>query len=216
MASGSRFFRNDAAADYVVLDWESGSLRWAAARIADSHVTLLDTGALAWPDVAPEVRDVSATVEQLRHALRDVPLKSPRALVVLPRDAVVVRKLDLPAVPDNELPDLVRLQAATKLATPVDKLVLDFLPLATQPDKAGISVLLLSVEQERLQKLRDAVRDVGLELVGCVTSSICVADLAVRSAGSDAVSGLSLVVYQHRQRLELSALLDGQLIFRTR
>ena len=211
MSTGSRFFRTDSAADYVALDWESGSLRWAAARIADGRVTLADWATVEWTADVSEVQNVAVTADRLKQALGRLSLKSPRALIVLPREVVVVRKLELPSVPENELPDLVRLQAATKLATPVDKLGLDYLPLSVHEEKTGIAVLLVSVEQERLQRIRDAVKAAGLEPVGCVTSSISVADLALRSVG--ATTGLKLVVYQHRQRLELSALLDRELIF---
>ncbi|MBL8851481.1 MAG: pilus assembly protein PilM [Planctomycetaceae bacterium] len=211
MSTGSRFFRSDSAADYVALDWESGSLRWAAARIADGRVTLADWASLEWtPDVA-DVQNVAVTAERLKQALGQLSARSPRALIVLPREVVVVRKLELPSVPENELPDLVRLQAATKLATPVDKLGLDYLPLSVHEEKTGLAVLLVSVEQERLQRIHDAVKAAGLEPAGCVTSSISVAELALRGVG--ATTGLKLVVYQHRQRLELSALLDRELIF---
>jgi outer membrane murein-binding lipoprotein Lpp len=209
----SRFFRSELNADYVALDWESGVLRAAAARVAGGHVTLQGTTSIEWSPETADVQDVAATAEVIRKALRGVAQKSSRAIIVLPREAVLVRKLDLPNVPDNELPDLVRLQAATKLATPVDRLALDYLPLTFQEDKTGRSVLLLSMEQERLQAICKAVEAAGLEPVGCVTSSISVADLALRSADPDASAGLALVVYQHRQRLELSALLNGQLIF---
>jgi len=209
----SRFFRSELNADYVALDWESGVLRAVAARVAGGHVTLQGTSSVDWSPETADVQNVAGTADAIRTALRGIPQKSSRAVIVLPREAVLVRRLDLPNVPDNELPDLVRLQAATKLATPVDRLALDYLPLTFQEDKTGRSVLLLSVEQERLQQITKAVEAAGLEPVGCVTSSISVADLALRSAGAEASAGLALVVYQHRQRLELSALLNGQLIF---
>lgn len=213
MSIRSRFLRNELNADYVALDWESGRLRAVAARVAGGRVTLQSTATIEWPAEIAEVKDVAATADRLRQALRGVAQKSARALIVLPRDAVLLRRLDLPNVPDSELPALVRLQAATKLATPVERLALDYLPLTFQQDRAGRSVLLLSLEQEQLQSISAALVTAGLEPVGCVTSSITVADLALRCAGPEASAGLALVVYQHRQRLELSALLEGQLIF---
>jgi hypothetical protein len=213
MSAGSRFFRSDAAADFVALDGGNGLLRCVAARIAGGRLTVLKVAETEWPADLVETGDVQAMAERVRRLIRDASLKSPRALIVVPRDAVVVRKLDLPEIPDNELPDLVRLQAATKLATPVDKLALDYVPLTTHAHEAGRSVLLMSLDHDRLQKVCAAVEAAGMEPVGCVPSSISVANLALQSAGGADPSGLTLVVYQYRDRLELSALLDRQLIF---
>ena len=50
------------------------------------------------------------------------------------RQNVVTRWLELPAVPDEELPELVRWQAGTKSTLSVDQLIVDYLPL---PDGRG-------------------------------------------------------------------------------
>lgn len=213
MSIGSRFLRSDASADYVALDWGNDSVRCVCARIVEGRLTLLNATESEWSAELAGVRDVEATADNLRRLIQAAPLKSPKALIVIPRDAVVIRRLDLPEVPENELPDLVRLQAATKLATPVDKLALDYVPLAVHAEAAGRSVLLVSLEQDRLQKLCAAVEAAGMQPVGCFASSVCTAELALRSTGAEALSGLSLIVYQHHNRLELSALLDRQLIF---
>lgn len=209
MSIGSWFMRGESSADYVALDWESGSVRAVAARIAAGRLTLLGAASIDWP--ADGFAVLSPAAVRLQQAVRGFGLKSPRALFVLPRDLVVTRKLDLPAVPDSELPDLVRLQAATKLATPVDRLALDYLPLPAAEQSAGRSVLLTSVDQDRLQRMSEVARAAGLEPFGCVTSSIGVAELVVRTLRE--TSGLNVIVYQHRQRLELIALQGLQPIF---
>src|SRR4029079_2824643 len=165
MSTGSAFFRADASADYVALDWESGEVRLAAARIGGRRVTLLGAETAEWPADADDTRKSETTAAAILRTLQRAGLKSPRALLVLPRDLVVVRKLDLPAVPDHELPDLVRLQAATKLATPVDPLALHYLPLSSAADDLGRSVLLVSADQDRLQGMVETVRQAGLEPV---------------------------------------------------
>ncbi|MFO1094700.1 MAG: pilus assembly protein PilM, partial [Planctomycetaceae bacterium] len=211
MSSGSRFFRSDSSADYVALDWESAEVRLAAARVGGGRMTLLGAARAELPAGADGKLHQTAAADSVRRAWGTLPVKSPRALLVLPRDLVVVRKLDLPTVPDNELPDLVRLQAATKLATPVDRLALDYLPLAAAPESLGRSVLLVSADQERLQGIVAAARQAGLEPVGAVTSTISVAELALRCI--DSSSGLILVAWQHRQRLELFAMYERVPIF---
>ena len=46
-------------------------------------------------------------------------------------------------IPDDELPDIVRMQAATKSPTPLDRLRLDFVPLPNRGE--GREVLLATI-----------------------------------------------------------------------
>ncbi len=80
-----------------------------------------------------------------------------QVLLVVPRDVVVLRQFELPSVPDNELPDLVRFQAATKFATPVDELTLDFIPLASRAEGMGRIVIAASIDLALLERWQKAV-----------------------------------------------------------
>ena len=199
--------------ELLALDWETGTLRGVAVRSAGGETSLLGEFSAEWPESLAEVTDVAATTEQLKRCLAKLPSKPGRVLTVLPRDATVVRKLDLPDVPDNELPDLVRLQAATKLATPVDKLVLDYLPLPKSDDHPGRSVLLVTFEGDRLRNLNEALKGAGLEPVGCLISAATVADLAARVVSLETSGAATLVAYQHGARMELSVVFRQRLIF---
>ena len=70
-----------------------------------------------------------AAGKQLRAELNRAASRSTHVLVSLPREEAVVRLLELPECTDDELPELVRLQAATRSAVPLDRLLLDFLPI---------------------------------------------------------------------------------------
>lgn len=198
--------------ELLALDWETGTLRGVALRSSGAgDITLLGEFTIDWPQELAEVTDAAAVADRLRACLRSLPTRPDRVITVLPRDAIVVRKLDLPDVPDNELPDLVRLQAATKLATPVDKLVLDFLPLPKADDHPGRSVVLVTVEGDRVRNMNAALEAAGLEPLGCTTSTTTVAELAVRIAPAE--QGATLIAYQHGPRMELSVLFERRLIF---
>jgi hypothetical protein len=197
--------------DLLALDWETGTLRGVALRTGGGETTLLGDFAVEWPQELAEVTDVAAVAEQLQRSLRSLHARPEKVITVLPRDAIVVRKLELPDVPDNELPDLVRLQAATKLATPVEKLVLDFLPLPRSDDHPGRSVVLVTVEGDRVRNINEALEAAGLQPLGCTTSTTTVAELAARIAA--AAQGATLIAYQHGARMELSVLFERRLIF---
>lgn len=195
----------------LALDWEAGRLRGVALRMGD-EVALQGDFAIDWSERMAEGSDLSAAADQLRQSLRTLSSPPQQVITVLPRDAVVVRKLDLPDVPENELPDLVRLQAATKLATPVDKLILDFVPLPKSEDHAGQSVLLFTVDGDRLRRINGVLEAAGLEPLGCTISPTAVAEVALRTAGADG-SAATLIAYQHGGRMELSVLFQRRLIF---
>lgn len=89
-------------------------------------------------------------------------LTGKRAAIVLPRSAAVFRKISLPNVPDDELADLVRMQAAMKSPTPLDRLSLDFVPLPFTLGE-GKEVLLATVPNKTVEDVVAAVRVTGME-----------------------------------------------------
>lgn len=97
----------------------------------------------------------------LKGQLAAAKLTGRSAAVVLPRSEVVLRKLVMPDVPEDELPDLVRMQAATKSAAPIDQTRLDFVPLGMAAE--GRSVLLATAAVKEVKSLVARVRTAGLE-----------------------------------------------------
>lgn len=81
--------------------------------------------------------------------------------LVLPRSEVVLRKLVMPNVPDDELPELVRMQAATKSATPINQTRLDFVPLGVSGE--GRAVLLATAAVTAVESIVARVRAAGLD-----------------------------------------------------
>ena len=139
-----------------------------------------------------------------------------QVLLVVPRDVVVLRQFELPSVPDNELPDLVRFQAATKFATPVDELTLDFIPLASRAEGMVRTVIAASIDIALLERWQKACELCGLQLVGCTPSSIALAELVGRELGpSHRERTPTLVIYGDEQRLELLLLDQGCPLFST-
>src|SRR5690606_16119591 len=72
------------------------------------------------------------------------------ATLVLSRESVVIRQLQLPQAPEEEIPDLVRFQSAAKSSMPIDDLALDYLPIQAGGDFVGHAVMTTSCEKKRL------------------------------------------------------------------
>jgi Tfp pilus assembly protein PilN len=165
----------------------------------------------AWTDeIRPDV-DANRAGEFLRTQLAQAGATAEEVRFVLPRESVVARKLELPDAPDEDLPNLVRFQAATRLATPVDQLALDFLPLPPDPDHAGRNALAVTIDAKRLERGLKTCAAAGLTPLSVGISSVSVAELVMRCAVAPAQA--MLIVYQQGTRVEISLIDGAQLVF---
>lgn len=173
---------------------------------------------------------IAATLETQEHAEARVPaatagadlmawlqreqVGSGKAIVVLPREAVVVRRLQLPLAPPDELPDLVRFQAATKTSSSIDSLALDFLPVQRAASDEGQDVVTLTIDREQLTRMTAVCEAAGLQVERITVSSLTVAQWTRTWSAPDlGLHGPELVVYQQGPRIELSILDQGTLVF---
>jgi Tfp pilus assembly protein PilN len=144
-------------ADLIALHWGPDEVT-AVAPAKGRDVRAAALGAPPSPD------DPAVLGRWLKSELGAHRFSAKRAVVVLPRSAAVFRKLTLPDVPDDELPDLVRMQAATKCPTPLDRLRLDFVPLPRRGEMR--EVLLATIPAKTADDVLAAVRAAGLEPAG--------------------------------------------------
>ena len=141
----------------------------------------------------------------LKDQLRTAGIGGKRVAVVLPRQAVVLRTLALPDVPDDELPDLVRMQAATKSSMPLEKVRLDFVPLPGSAE--GRSVLLATATATMIESIVARLKAAGLE-----PAAIGVAPFAMAAQVCDSDEA-TLVVAVEGTRAEITLCRDGVVWF---
>jgi len=152
--------------------------------------------------------------ESLRVWLAKEGLTAEKVVVVLPREAVVVRRLQLPKVPENELPDVVRFQAATKTSVPIESLALDYLPTSAPADRETQDVLTVTMDRDRLTRIVSVCAAAGLEVERVTLSSLGIGRLVRSGPAPDLGSGgPDLVLFQQGRRLELSIFDEGTLVF---
>jgi hypothetical protein len=195
----------------LVLEWHPDRIVGVEAAVGREGHRVLRCVSCVWTEETRPDADVTRAGQFLRAQLDQAGATAEEAVVVLPRESVVARKLELPDAPDEELPNLVRFQAATRLATPVDQLALDFLPLPPDPDHAGRNALAVSIDAKRLDKGMKTCAAAGLTPRSVGISSLSVAELVLHSATT--ITPAQLIVYQQGTRVEIS-LVDGlQLVF---
>lgn len=179
--------------DVLAIHWDKKRLRIVEASIG-STIRVLQSFVIDVPET-PSNR-------WLREALKDRGVSARQAIVCLPREEAILRQLELPDAPDDELPSLVHFQASTRSTTPLDQLVLDYLPLPRRTGATQRDVLLASVPRTTVDPIRAVLSEAGLDLVSLSLSSFALAELALRV--DDHARGQSrLIVFADSSRLEV-------------
>ncbi|MFN9720945.1 MAG: pilus assembly protein PilM, partial [Planctomycetota bacterium] len=103
--------------------------------------------------------------------------KRPSVGLVIPRQSVTVQRIQLPQVPDAELPEMIRMQAMMKLTVPLESVCMDFTPLPTKPGSSSRDVLLVTAPADLINVARRTLNDAGCELSGVRVSAYCIAQV---------------------------------------
>ena len=189
--------------DILAIHWERRRLRMVEATIGNA-VRVSRGFVIDIPEPAP--------AGWLRDALRRHGVTARQAVVCLPRENAILRQLELPSAPDDELPALVHFQASTRSTTPLDQLLLDFLPLPPRTGSSQKDVLFASVPRVAVDAIRSALTEAGVELTSLTISSFALAELAMRVESAQRQSPVrrSLVILEDLNRLEVVLLGDRQ------
>ncbi len=149
---------------------------------------------------------------ELRHALSDAGISSDAAAVVLPRSFVTLRRIQLPNVSDDELPEMVKLQAATRLTVPIDSVCMDYVPLPLPGE--GRDVLLATAPTDQITRIQRTVDAAGLQLSGVHVSSFGIATALARSRKNDSVAeSVEAVISLRADMIELLILQRQAVVF---
>jgi Tfp pilus assembly PilM family ATPase len=194
-------------ADLLALSWDRHRLTGIEVSPVSGGPRILGAFSVDWPEQPP-------TANWLRETLRRFGVNAKQVTLALPREDAVLRLLELPAVSDDELPTLVRFQAAARSAQSLDQLLLDYLPLPLREGVAQKEVWLATAVQTTVDPIRKLLVDAGLDLVQLTLSSLCLTELIARGEARQSMdsAGASLVVLRDRARMELAVVSQRQLI----
>ncbi len=194
--------------DFLALDWEHQQVCGLDAEVTKAGTHIRRAFLLKWPEGKSPTADAPAAGGWLNEQFQSLGLTAKRVLVTLPREDAVVRVLEVPNLPDGELPDVVRFQAAAKSTRPLDTQLLDFLPLPPREGVAGREVLVVTIGRELIDTLRVVLSRTGCELAGISLTAPAMVELIARLAPKDASSpnAVELTIIRHEQRVEISLL----------
>jgi hypothetical protein len=202
-------------AEFLALDWDDQQLLALDAQVAPTSVHVRKRVHFEWTADARPFEHAEAAGKQLRLELDRAGIAATKALVSLPREEAVVRLLELPECDDNELPELVRLQAATRSAVPLDRLLLDFLPLPRLENVAGRRVLMVTLGKVPADRIQTILKTAGLEAAGILLSAVGTAEIVAHQPRVSGVSdeAATLIVSRSGSRLEITAIWRKQILF---
>lgn len=128
----------------IAIDWDDSELRLVAAQCTHNSIQVTDAALIPIED-----GDVAAT---LRNAIEERGLGKTDTLVAIGRGKAELRDLQLPPVPDDELPDMVRFQAIRSFASAGDSAIVDY--LVTDRNSENVSMLAAAVGPSKLKEIQ--------------------------------------------------------------
>lgn len=193
----------------LAIEWGSDRIVLLQGKASGKHINARSAAVLEWPEGIDPGSAPQQAGEWLKGELASRGFSAKPALVSLPRESVVVRPLELPGVPDDELPDMVKLQAATKVTMGADQYLLDYIPLPPRSSETR-DVLMTTVPTELTKSITEVLSAAGIDIAGIGVSSFNSGELVHHQmdANTKAASQLHLSVVKAGSRVEL-ALLRG-------
>jgi Tfp pilus assembly PilM family ATPase len=191
-------------AKYISIEWDSAELRIAIGRNRGQGISVDETHAIALAENATPT-DIGEAIKQ---AVGDGS-KGVETLVAIPRSAVEIRQIQLPAAPADELPEMVRFQAMRQFSTIGENWPLDFVELERTGQQ--VQVLASVISPTTLQEIKQVC-----EASGQVAQHLCLrpfasADLLKQHLGDD--DSCRLIADVMSSSADLGVVVNGQLVF---
>ncbi len=194
----------------LAIEWGDERIVLLQGKPSGSKIAAKRAVVLNWPEGIDPARAPDAAAQWLKGELTSKGFSGKQAVVSLPRETVVVRHLELPNIPDDELADMVRLQAATQVTLPSDKYLLAYIPLPPRGTDTR-DVLMTTVPTEATNAIRRVLTGAGLEITSIGVSSFHTGELVVQQQDGKtrAANQLHLAVALAGDKVEL-VLLRGK------
>ncbi len=195
----------------LALDWDQDRLWLMEAELGRNGPRVRWYGQLQWPEELEPWEQTEQAAEALRQFLQHHHFSAKEVTVALGRSEVVARRMSVPLVPQEELPQIVRIQAETKVSTALDQLRLDFVPLGPRGEQQ--EVLLVELQQEKFQRLTELLDKCGLSVRRVTISSVALAQLLAQLRGPLSAADAELIVLATHTRVEVVAVRGQSLVF---
>ncbi len=185
----------------LAIDWDESEVRVGAAQCSGSNVKVTDARVIPIED---------NVLDTLKAALAGKGMENTETLVAIGRGQAELRELQLPPVPEDELPDMVRFQASKSFATAGDNANVDY--LVTNRSDAGVEMIAAALGEQELARIRGICESGSLVAKRISIRPLSAAALYLlkreRSSGNDTV-----LIDLLSEEAEIVVARDGRVIF---
>ncbi len=161
--------------EFLVVCWDRQHVSACQADAHGGHARLSGGWTGVFPEGMVPSQNPRAAGEWLRTQWQTAGLTAKSVWLMMPREDVILRHLELPAIPDEELPDIVRFQTSTRSSVSLDSVHLDFLPLSPISSRPGRDVLAVTLPKTVTTMLTALLTAADCELAGVSLSSSALA-----------------------------------------
>jgi len=193
-------------ANLLAIDWDSHELRAVMGRGGSGGITLTDMTILPLPGEEPA--QVSAVLTGWLNQINPSRSKT-RLLVAIGRGKAELRQLNLPPVPPEELPALVRFQALQSLSISSDSAAVDYLPIESSDQST--SVIAGGVAPATMKQIADISESISIDLKRVVLRPVAAA--ALYSAGANGQIADCVLVDLLADDVEIVIFRDAKVVF---
>ncbi|MEQ8854686.1 hypothetical protein [Gimesia sp.] len=199
-------------ADYLAINWDKSKLTGIEAHVGVTSVSIKRTFEITWPDQHRPAQDPVSAGSWLKNELHRLGVSAKQVLISFPRHESTVRLIEIPDVPLDEIPEIVRFQTATKSSVPLGQLMLDYLLMPVQEGKTTREVLVVSIGKDLHDKALKTFQSMGLEVVSTGLSSVSAAEWVAHTTTGDLESP-TLILNSTDDYLEMSLIQSRRLLF---
>ena len=199
-------------ADYLAINWEKTKLTGVEAHVGVTSVSCKRTFEIVWPEQHHPAQDPVSAGSWLKNEFHKRGLSAKQILISFPRHDTTVRLLEIPDVPLEEIPEIVRFQTATKSSVPLTQLLLDFLLMPVREGKTTREVLVASIGKELHAQAVKTFQSMGLDISGTGLSSISSAEW-VAHASESSLESPTLILNPVEGHLEMTLVQQRQILF---
>lgn len=201
---------------WVAVEGDGRTLRVLCVRQATGKLTIDHRFSVPLPEVEGEAHSTASLpatffprlAAVLGPALAERGIRRGELLVAMGRTGVELRTIDVPLVPEDELPELVRMQATQVFTPTASPSQVDYVPIDFGDQQ--ITVLAASLPSDVYDGLKGLAESLKLKL-GSVTLRTVSAARLLAYCGRH--PGESLVICRSQEQVDLVAMLEGRPVF---
>lgn len=186
----------------LAIDWDDHELRYVAAQCSGRSIKVTEAKVISIQGRSPQ--------EAISEEFQTANYADTETLVAIGRGKAELRELQLPPVPQEELPDMVRFQALRSFATVGENSTVDY--LVTKQLDAGIEVIAAAVAPQSLEAIRAGTEPSGLRLKRIGLRPLAAAALHL-ARHSESDRGEVVLIDLLPESAEIVIARDGQVVF---